>query len=39
MLKLIKFNINILLWIFEVRAKGPFTVNTVKMEETEAEKL
>lgn len=37
MLKLIKFNINIFLWIFEVRAKGLFTVNTVKIEETETD--
>jgi len=38
MLKLRKFNVNIFL-IFEVRAKEPFTDNTVKIEETETEKL
>ena len=35
MLKLRKFNINIFLLVFEMRAKEPFTDNTVKTEETD----
>lgn len=38
MLKFRKFNINIFLSIFEVRAKEPFADNGVKIEETERQK-